>query len=130
MPPSPGSSQKPGQTCKEFFKARDELWAGRVESEKDCERRENRERQPPEKHARWFEWQENSAGILIRHHLTRRESEDAFAFYTAPNQCRYHARSNEWDFCDDFDEKLSQHKLTKPMLGEYKDNEFYKYEVR
>ena len=124
-PPSPGSSQEPGQTCQELFKARDELWAGRVESEKDHERRENRERQPPTKHARWFEWRANSAGILIRHRLTRRESEDAFDSYIAPHQCRYHARSNGWDFCDDFDQKPPPHDLTSPMIGDYDDDEFY-----
>jgi hypothetical protein len=130
-PPSPGSFQKPGQTWDELFKARDELWAGRVESEKDRQRRQNRERQPPRKKANWFEWRKNSAGIFVRHHLTRGEAEEAFGFYKQPNQIRYHARSNQWDFADDFNSYSMGHDSampSRPKISDYDDDEFFEEE--
>ena len=121
------ASPKAGQTWDAFFKARDELWAGRAESDKDRQRRENRERQRPQKKSNWFEWREDSPGQFIRHGLTRREAEHAFEVYSEPNQQRYHARSNEWDFAEDFDAPKGRDESTRPKMraSDYDDPEFW-----
>ena len=102
-PPSPHSGQKPGQTWQEFFKARDERRAQRTETAKEREVRISRERNPGTRKATFFEWLENSAGEYIRHRLPRGEGLRLFDYYH-PDQRKYDAANNIWDYCEDFAE--------------------------
>ena len=74
------------------------------------------------KKSNWFEWQENLAGNFIRRCLTRCEAEEAFDFYKEPFQYRYHVRSNEWDFADDFDPRPKEHNSALPKMFDLEDH--------
>jgi len=118
-PPPRNSGQQPGQTWREFFAARDQLWASKIatESPKERQAREARERQPATKKAAFFEWRQNSCGDWNRHPLTRAEGTDVWE-KADEGERRYHAASNTWDMCEDF---VSD--LPRPTADDYDDDD-------
>src|ERR1700678_3050995 len=77
----------------------------KLESPRDCQRRELGEKQPAVKSATVFVWEKShsSGGCKVyqRVKANKKENEDIYCHYKCYQQI-YNAFANEWDFCMDF----------------------------
>ena len=74
------------------------------EGPREREARLNRERQPPRRKTRVFEWAKGGDpddDRLYRQLIPQKRHEDFFDMYTG-KQARYDSFHNEWDLCDEF----------------------------
>ena len=91
----------------DFFSAREKRQAEmiKLESAKDRQRRESRERDRPIKNTTMYTWEKvrSSGGreLYMRVRVNKREHEDVYDRYRKTERL-YNALSNEWDFCEDF----------------------------
>ena len=91
----------------DFFSAREKRQAEmiRVESIRDRQRRESRDRDRPIKNTTMYTWEKvrSSGGreLYMRVRVSKRQHEDIYSMY-GKSQRLYNAASNEWDFCKDF----------------------------
>ncbi|KAJ3507002.1 hypothetical protein NLJ89_g6543 [Agrocybe chaxingu] len=90
-------------TWEDFFRKREEANAKIIEKESpiDRERRLNRERKPPIRKVKVFEWTENDDGVLVCTPVLGRDKTSIFSCYSA-DQIRYDAFRNEYDCCEEF----------------------------
>jgi hypothetical protein len=91
----------------DFFSAREKRQAEmiRMESAKDRQRRESRDRDRPIKNTTMYTWEKvrSSGGreLYMRVRVNKRQHEDVYNMYGRTERL-YNAASNEWDFCKDF----------------------------
>jgi hypothetical protein len=91
----------------DFFSAREKRQAEmiRVESARDRQRRESRDRDRPIKNTTMYTWEKvrSSGGkeMYMRVRVNKRQHEDIYSQFTS-SQRVYNAALNEWDFCEDF----------------------------
>jgi len=107
MPTTVQKQKKPFNHYNDFFAARkkrqEELM--KLESPRDRQRRESREKQPAVKSATVFVWEKShSSGgceVYQRVKANKKENEDIYCHYKRYQRI-YNAFANEWDFCTDF----------------------------
>jgi hypothetical protein len=91
----------------DFFTAREKRQKElmKVESPRDREARESREKNPGVKNAKVYEWEktQSSGGreVYQRVRVNKKRNEDVYCFYK-PYQRLFNAFANEWDVCDEF----------------------------
>jgi hypothetical protein len=107
LPPNVEENGKVYNHYNDFFAARvkrqKELM--KVESPRDRQARESRERYPGVKNAKVYEWEkkQSSGGreVYQRVRVNKKRNEDVYCFYK-PYQRLFNAFANEWDLCDEF----------------------------
>lgn len=91
----------------DFFTARARRQAEliKLESSRDRQRRESRERNPGIMNSTMYAWEKtrSSGGqeLYMRVRVNKKRNEDVYSEYRSSQRC-YNAFSNEWDFCRDF----------------------------